>query len=212
MDLEVVKPRWQSCIVAAPGPSLVPVEGHPIIAVQDAYKLVPWADVMYGCDPKWWANYAGDFKGELWSTHHEETNNNKEDAQSKWGVRCVKGDHATRFSMDPSVIHYGSNSGFQAVNLAIHFGCTTIVLVGFNLKGCNMFRAGDGDGSKYAAFIKNFQSAAEKLPPHIQIINATPDSALTCFPHMELADAQVLLDQTEARLAPVPRKLSGGRV
>jgi len=196
MELEVIKPRWSSCIVAAPGPSLVPVHTHPIIVVQDAYRLIPWADVMYGCDPKWWDGYKGDFEGELWSTHHEETNNNKKRAQEKHGVHCVSGAHANRFSTDPSVINYGSNSGFQAVNLAIHFGCKNIYLVGFNLKGANMFRPSDGGGSKYTGFIRAFEEASKHLPSDVKIYNTTPDSALTCFPHMELSDAEILLNKT----------------
>ena len=190
--LESVEPRWQSCVVAAPGPSLVPVHHHPIIAVQDAYRLMPWADVLYGCDPSWWAGYEGGFKGELWSTHHKEETNDKTEAHEKWGVRCVRGAAGSQFSLDPSTIHYGDNSGFQAVNLAILFGCTRIILVGFNLRGENKYRSGD-DGTKYERFAKHFEHAAEHLPDHIQIINTTPDSALTCFPTMELDD--VLFDQ-----------------
>jgi hypothetical protein len=153
---------------------------------------------MYGCDPKWWAAYRGDFEGELWSTHHEEETNNKEEAQKKWGVRCVKGTSGPTpsvFSRNPSVIHYGDNSGFQAVNLAILFGCKRIILVGFNLRGANMFRA-DGDTSKYERFARHFESAQKELED-VEIINTTPNSSLVCFKHMELDDA-LLLDQVAA--------------
>lgn len=181
--------------MAAPGPSLVaPPHWKPIIAVQDAYKLVPYADVMYGCDPSWWRDYQGDFEGELWSTHHEEETNNKEEAQKRFGVHCVKGVNAHTFSFDPAVIHYGDNSGFQAVNLAILFGCKRIFLIGFNLRGENMFRAG-GDTAKYERFARRFEEAEKALRGDgrdVEIINCTPDSSLTCFKKMDLIDA--LLD------------------
>jgi hypothetical protein len=174
--------------VAAPGPSLIRVpDALPIIAVQDAYRLNPHAKVMYGCDPQWWDSYEGDFDGELWSTHHEESTNNKERAQKVFGVRCVQGKPGSTFSRDPSVIHYGDNSGFQAINLAILFGCTRIILVGFNLRGENMFRP-TGESSKYERFARRFEEAAEHLDG-VEIINTTPNSALKCFKEMSLEDA-----------------------
>jgi hypothetical protein len=38
-------------------------------------------------------------------------------------------------------------------------------------------------------WIRNFERAAKLLPEGIRIINATPDSALTCFPTMPLEEA-----------------------
>jgi hypothetical protein len=195
--------------VAAPGPSLVPVESGPIIAVQDAWRMVPWADVLYGCDPQWWLHHKGTkFAGEKWSTHDwtEGGTNNKKQAHDEWGVRCVLGAPSNTFSLDPSVIHYGNNSGFQAINLAIHFGCTYIVLVGFDMRRINgqahffgNHPQGLGNGTQYTPFVKDFAAAAKALPDHIEIVNATPGSALDCFPMVDLEDAtKILLDKSAA--------------
>lgn len=199
MILETVKPRWQSCVVAAPGPSLEFFECHlPLIAVGDAWKILPHADVLYACDPSWWERYDGSFKGELWSTHHLDGNGegaqpgDKRAAQERWGVRCVRGVRRDTFSMDPSVIHYGDNSGFQAINLAILFGCTRIILAGFDMRGENKVRRDGRD--HYERFVKFFDTAAKHLEG-VEIINATPESALNCFPKMELKD---VLDQVAA--------------
>ena len=55
--LWLVIPIFKGCTVAiiAGGPSLTQnqvnmVEGFPTIAVNDAYKLAPWANILYGCD------------------------------------------------------------------------------------------------------------------------------------------------------------------
>jgi len=198
MKLEAVSHRWRSCIVAAPGPSLVPVDDGPIIVVQDAYRLIPWADVLYGCDAKWWRHHQGtDFKGEKWSTHHDEDTNNKAEVANLYGVRCVRGSDSEGFSLDPGVIHYGSNSGFQAINLAILFGCTHITLVGFDMhkRGGKSHFFGEHPealrtGTEYTNFIGNFDRAAKMLPENIRIVNATPGSALKCFPMMSLEEAK----------------------
>jgi hypothetical protein len=171
-----------------------------IIAVQDAYKLMPFADAMYACDDRWWdlhKDCAG-FAGEKWSTH-EADGNNKLQIAEKYGVRLVAGSHDDGFSTDPSKINYGWNSGFQAINLAILKGCKRIVLVGFDMRRVNgaahffgehppKLRAGrEADG--YSRFIPQFARAAKTMSKDIKIVNATPDSALTCFKMMSFEDA-----------------------
>ena len=202
LPIEVVEPRWQSCIVAAPGPSLdeeaLKDTGYPLLAVGDAYRVLPWADAMYACDNRWWLEqYDGSFKSEIWSGH-EVQGNDKTEAYEKWGMRLVEGRHGNTFSLDPSFIHYGSNSGFQAINLAIHFGCTYIILAGYNMGGPNKCRDGiNGSNGSYGGFIPNFVNAAKHLPGYIRIVNTTPNSALECFEKMDLQDALHREPETE---------------
>jgi hypothetical protein len=204
--------------VAAPGPSLVAVRHHPIIVVQDAYRMIPWADVLYGCDPKWWRYHDGAFEGEKWSTHDRSKHsaNDKTEAHEKWNVHCVTGAHGSTFSLDPSVINYGSNSGFQAINLAILFSCEHIILIGFDMQKTGEKAHFFGDypenlqtGTEYTEFAKHFDIAAKKLPAHIRIVNATPVSALQCFPKMSLEQAleeqHALHHTTDTRLADTGR-------
>ena len=171
--------------------------------------MIPWADVLYGCDPDWWRVYQGTtFQGEKWSTHEEEKQglgcshaNDKTEAQEKWGVRLVKGQQANTFSLDPSVIHYGNNAGFQAINLAILFGCEYIVLVGYDMQrtGGKAHFFGDhpeplGNNADYERWCRHFDNAAEQLPSNIEIVNATPNTALTCFRKVRLDDALAVHD------------------
>src|SRR5512139_1237105 len=63
--LQTIKTCWSDfCIVAASGPSLTPkvadaCKGFHVVAVNDAYRLFPDADVLYACDPKWWDVHKG---------------------------------------------------------------------------------------------------------------------------------------------------------
>lgn len=222
-ELELIRPQWagRPCIVAAPGPSLSPevirhcriarmVEGWKILAVQDAYKALPYADAMYGCNPEWWLWHKScdGFCGQKWTSHESNSShcNEKLAVNDKlgqsiadaYGLRVCGGTSGDEFSFDPAFIRYGSNSGFQAINLALLFGCTWIVLVGFDMRyvGSKSHFFGDHPAElmqikdeQYRNFIPRFTIAARKLPSDITIINATPESAMTCFPMMTLEDA-----------------------
>lgn len=193
--------------MAATGPSLTQevasaVRGQRLIAVNDAWRLLPFADALYACDATWWDVHNGcpDFKGEKWSSHGVpgRIRHNDKTAQTKrYGLNLVEGADGKTFCFDPpGRIHYGSNSGFQAVNLALLWGAVRVILVGFDMQssgGKNHFFGAHPRGlrntSNYSSFIRAFETAAKKLPPHIEILNATPGSALRCFPMVSLHDA-----------------------
>jgi hypothetical protein len=208
---EKISPSWQGepCIVAATGPSLTPEVAQTcrmarwlrqwrVIAVQDAYRLMPWADALYGCDPRWWKVHkdCDGFKGEKWSTHVDNDADNKTAESEAYGIRLVRGQDSSEFSFDPSVISYGQNSGFQAINLALLKGCRRIVLVGFDMQSVKGQAHFFGDHpprlngrTDYQIFIPRFEWAAKHLPKDVRIVNATPDSALRCFKMRTLEDA-----------------------
>lgn len=219
-ELLRISPRWtgKPCIVAAPGPSLtVPVaracrvarlgNGWKILAVQDAYRILPHADALYGCDSGWWRFHkdCDGFAGEKWTTHKPESSDKLRvdptlgrSLADAFGLNVVMGEDGDRFSLDPTVIYYGSNSGFQAISLAILFGCKKIVLVGFDMRfvggrshffGDHQLPIRQSDDETYRRFVPHFERAAKRLPADIEIINATPGSALKCFPMMPLEEA-----------------------
>jgi hypothetical protein len=160
---------------------------------------MPLADVLYGCNASWWRVHrdCNGFKGEKWSSCGVRNGDDeKKEVATKWGVRLVGGKHGDGFSSDPGFIHYGSNSGFQAINLAILFGCKRIVLVGYDMRfvgGRPHFFGAHKDGlfqcpdHQYRSDVKAFRKAV--VPEVVAIINATPDSALDCYPFMTLEKA-----------------------
>jgi hypothetical protein len=193
--------------VAATGPSLTPdvaaaCRGHRVIAVNDAYRLLPFADILYACDAAWWGVHRGApvFSGERWSCHGSRAHNDKLACADRYALNLVQGDSREGFSFDPARIHYGSNSGFQAINLGIHFGSglsrRRILLVGFDMHapGGRAHFFGDhppglAQDKNYGRFLSAFERAAKALPPGLKIINCTPGSALRCFPMADLNDA-----------------------
>jgi hypothetical protein len=166
-----------------------------VIAVSDAWRPMPWAGALYSCDARWWDLHKPDYAGEKWSSHHA-PGNDKLGAAARHGLRLVRGQPGKGFSMDPGCIHYGANSGFQALNLALLFGAVDIVLVGFDMRlvGGRSHFFGDHPAvlrrtGSYQNFIRAFEVAAARLPGGIGIRNATPESALRCFPEIDLDQA-----------------------
>jgi hypothetical protein len=204
MITKTVPRRWadELAIVCAPGPSLTDdvaalCRGRRAIAVGNAYKAMPWADVVYHTDGPWWRMHNGcpGFSGRCWSSHDDGTNNKSEIAK-EYGLRLVAGENGNEFSLDPRLIRYGGNSLFAAVNLAILFGAARIILVGADMRHVNGLAHFDGDHPKplrqcsdYTKFAPAFDAAAKALPAHISIVNATPGSALKAFPIVSLEDA-----------------------
>lgn len=219
-QVQRVSADWNApVIVAASGPSLtkdVAWEARKarwfgpwrIVAVSDAWRLLPLADILYSCDAEWWNVHEGvpAFRGEKWSSQGDdkEKNDDKYDVADKYGLKLVRGRQGVGFSTNPDLIHYGSNSGFQAVNLAVLKGATKIVLVGFDMREVEGKRHFFGDhpaGLRNHGEYRNFIRAFEQATPPVPIINATPGSALKCFPMMDLRDALADLRDGDRPLA-----------
>ena len=209
VEVHRIKPDWNCpVVVAATGPSLTadvaakvrrarwPEERIRVVAVNDAYRLLPYADILYACDERWWRfhieSVAKMFHGERWTTHEEKSeSNNKRAIPPEWGIKAVAGAGQPGFSTDGAVVHYGSNSGFQAVNLAILKGATRVILVGFDMRGKGHF-FGDHpeplhNRTNYSDFVREFRAAARRCT--VPILNATPGSGLDCWPIVTLEEA-----------------------
>ncbi len=186
--------RWPGAtlVCAASGPSLtaaalalVRAHGCPLIVVNDAYRLAPWADVLYACDAKWWAWHHG---APLFSPGAKVALAPQSRA---WpGVIVLKHTGREGLETDPSGLRSGFNSGYQAINLAIHLGAARIVLLGYDMHGDHFFgQHRDGSRPPFSACLKAFASLPAALAPlGVEVINATPGSALRVFPLMPLAE------------------------
>lgn len=189
-------------------------EGWRVIAVNDVYKLIPYADILYSCDERWWIAHDGakKFHGERWSSHSTNRSmlDDKMACAERFGLNLVSGADGEGFSIDQRFIHYGGGSGGQAINLAILKGCTRIVMVGFDCRrvegkthffGAHPEPLRDMTDEDFRNPAIEFKWAAEKLPAHISIVNATPGSAIRSFPMKGLEDAcRATLSRTNGRV------------
>jgi hypothetical protein len=186
-------------VVAATGPSItqeqcdaVVAAGLPVMAVSDAYRLLPQANYLYSCDPQWWDKHWDKVK-----LHPATKYTQSDEAAAKYtDLLRITGDHKPGFSTKQNLIHFGNNSGFQAMNLAYLMGYRRMLLLGFDMgpgaKGESHFFGDHPPGlcraSNHQSFISEFRKInCEKLG--LTIINASPRSYLDCFTKLPLEKA-----------------------
>lgn len=208
----VIVPReWagETCVILATGPSLTQedvdyVRGKArVLAVNDAYKLAPWASALYSTDARWWSWNKGapEFTGPKWSMDHSAWANYR---SAYPDVMKLRNTGSQGLERDPKGLKNGRNSGYAALNLAYHYGATRMILLGYNLQprhGKSHF-FGDHPNkqqSPYAMFRRVFQSIVKPLEKSgIEVINCTTESALTCFPKGNLRDVLPALKESAA--------------
>lgn len=102
-------------------------------------------------------------------------------------------------------IHYGNNSGFQAMNLAYHWGARRMLLLGFDCKA----QAGKvhwfGDHPKplrtepsaFKTWLASFEKLAKDLKADgVEVVNCSRETALTCFKRSTIDQALPCLAPT----------------
>lgn len=160
-----------------------------VIAINDAYRLAPWADVLYAADAKWWAWHKGvpDFRGLKFSL--------QPDAAQWPGVTVLTNTGEQGLELNPGGLRTGRNSGYQAINLAVHLGATRLVLLGYDMQltGGKAHWFGehpDRQHSPYATFLERFTHIVEPLAAvGVEVVNSSRETALTLFPRVPLEDA-----------------------
>jgi hypothetical protein len=170
-----------------------------VIAVNDAYRLAPFADICYFADSEWWGWHKdrSDFQafaGQKCSIS-DSGGNIKDPAVHILRNANGRG-HSFGLSLDPKQIVTGSNSGYQALNIAVLAGAKTILLLGFDAREPTGKTHWFGDHPKrepiaaYAEYRKAF-SAGERaiLAAGVKVVNCSPGSAIDSFPKMDLEDA-----------------------
>ncbi len=200
----IVPALWSGAraVLIAGGPSLTAEHVElcrgraKVLAINDAYRLAPWADMLYFCDSRWWewhrdrAPYR-DFAGER-VTLSEDV------AAREPGVRWLRNGGVSGYDERPDCLRNGANSGYQALHLAVHLGARHIVLLGYDLRlgeggKQHWFGAHPGHALRQAhldIFKRNFESIVAPLAARgVTVVNATPGSALDCFPTASLSAA-----------------------
>ena len=193
------------------GPSLTPEQivaarrrQFALYACNNAIFMAPDARVLYAVNLAWWDHYHDqimDFPCSRWTTN--------KDAASKYGLNWIAEKNAPGLSTDPMVVHHGHGSGYTMVNLAFLQGAERIILLGYDLK-----YAADYDGKarqvgssprhyfgEYPSSMQHWPSVQVKDGVHVElldlyrsvaeqgaveILNATPDSAIDCFPRINI--------------------------
>lgn len=135
------------------------------------------------------------FSGKLVTQWHFNTQGKREqwDFAQERGIEAVEGIDSR--GLGRKKLHFNSNSGAQAINLAYLYGATQIILLGYNMQPVAGQRHFFGDhpetlhNGNYFEYAKRFTRLADDLRDEgVDVINCTKDSALTQFRFAELDD------------------------
>jgi len=188
------------------GPGLLKVDLSLIhdefcIGVNNSAFLGDWVDVCWFGDMKWWEWHRErlkEFKGIIATCNMK---------LKKWPQlkRLIRGKPQ---GMDerPTHVSWNRNSGASAINLAYHLGASRVVLIGFNMQRVDGKKNWHDDHAEkphdpFARHLKPFgHIARDAMRLGLEIINATPGSALKHFPIMSLAD--LLAGKEVPKVAP----------
>jgi len=199
-----VPPIWkgETIVCVGNGPSLtvdqvIQCEGARMIVINDAYRLAPLADILYACDYRWWEwnHWAPEFRGVRvalgWNgperTWYPGWNNR--DLVIDKGIRLVKSTGELGLESEDTGVRTGRDSGYQAINLAVHLGAKRIVLIGYDMRPVDGKNHWFGDHPHnvppppFELMLPAYESLVDPLKERgIEIFNCTRKSALEVFP------------------------------
>ncbi len=155
-------------------------------------------DVVHGCNYQFWDYYwprVKDYKCQKWTTRPE--------LEGKYeGLNYIEERWEPGLSTDKNYICAHHGTGPQVLNLALHYGCEKIILIGWDMRylerrhyfgeypSALQHWPRTGPRGEFTGLIKEM----ETIRPEdygIEIINCTPGSAMTCFHTMELDDCLI---------------------
>jgi hypothetical protein len=158
------------------------------IAINESWRLCPWANVLYACDGAWWRKHGGvpEFKG-LKITQEAA-------AARQFSLMWVEVERGSNVLLtNGETLGDGGNGGFQALNLAVNWGAKRILLVGYDM---TLARGEHWHGRHPAGLnnprehtVRRWLSARWAAPAGVEVVNCYPGSALAAFPRMEFEQA-----------------------
>lgn len=188
-------PDWsgETVVIVASGPSAkdAPLEvakgRAKFVAINESWRLCPWADLLYACDGAWWRSNNGlpEFAG-LKVTQEQR-------AADDFGLLKVKVAHGCDVMLfnEFGTLGSGSNSGFQALNLVAQLGAKRVLLVGYDMSlsaGIHWHgRHGAGLNNPTDNLVRRWTGARWLVP--IDVVNCCLSSGLDAFPKMMFEEA-----------------------
>jgi len=194
-----VKPifKGETIYLIGGGPSLAGfnfklLNNKKVIAINKAILYYPKADVMYWTDTRvynWFKKEIDEFSGLKYTIRNVSGPN----------INILRNTGKGGIEINAEGLRHGNNSGFAAINLAVHLGASRIVLLGYDMATTGkMTHWHNGynnvNRTKESIYTNNmlpyFQTLVEPLQSlGIEIINANPNSEIKCFKKVSIDHA-----------------------
>lgn len=200
--LATVPRLWPGSTVVclAPGPSLTSADAElaracaKTIVINDAVRVMPFADVLYSSDQYWLPKQNGvpTFRGLKFAVAPRQ--GQARHPFEKWpDIQVVANTGYDGLETSPTGLRTGKNSGYAAINLAVHLGAARILLLGYDM-GIGPNGEAHFDGLKkpnppYESFRAVYKTLVEPLRSlGVVVVNCSRQTALTVFPRLSLAE------------------------
>lgn len=191
----------ETCFILGRGPSLRGFDASVlrgagrVVVINTMFRAAPWADALYFCDRTFWQDYGAEIRQVFTGRYLLSV------GAAASGVGHLRNSGPKGLETDdPAAVRHGTNSGYQAINAAYHFGVKRIVLLGYDMHvdgGAHCDNDLPDRGKTLDQFARQlrdnmlprFSCLVEPLAKAgVEVINATPGSALKCWPYRPLAE------------------------
>ena len=196
------------------GPSLTPEQiqtargkGFRLFGCNLTYEIAPDLEVLYAVNENFWFHYwdrgLADHAAAKWTTSKL--------AAAAHGINWIGEKNRPGLSTDPAYVHHGHGSGYTLVNLAYLFGAKRIILLGYDLRYAPDYNGRERKiGSMPRHYFGEYPSLMQHWPKQkvrngvhfelvelyrtvadqglVEIVNATPGSAIDCFERRDIED------------------------
>lgn len=189
-------------VVVASGPSLTDEDIRTVkkflqagkihvIVINDNWQLIPYADVLYAADHRWWTSYYAKvvtyFMGESWTC-------DSRIADHYAGVNYIPSVVGAGLPETKDFIKVGATSTTQAIELAYIWGARVIALLGLDCQPTGGRKHWFGNHPPSLDEVLPFQRWMEELgilakeltAEGIDVHNCSRETALTCFQRTDL--------------------------
>lgn len=196
------RPKWRradTAFLLGGGPSLKAPDVDRLrgrgrtIAINNAYQLAPWADCYYWADRQWF-----EWHHAALTAYPATPKFTRAAPHIRHGVENVTvldwGDRRALATEWGEIV--GLDSGSNAINLAYLLGAGRIVLLGYDMRENGHWHPDHPNPVRHGIYAERYIPGLNLMakalrPTGVQVLNASPGSALTCFP---MIDLETLLD------------------
>lgn len=190
--------RGETAFLLGGGPSLkgfnrsrLTRRGHRVIAINSSYRIANSQDLLFFTDNSWFEQHQPVI--DLWRGYVVTLSRHAKAAMPQ-KVRRIECEEGAAFVPGRTPVRLGRSSGQTAISLAILLGATRVVLLGYDMRMVegrshhhdDHSHDNDSDLRRYANSFGGWAQATAEAG--VEVLNATPGSALTEFPFRSLDD------------------------
>lgn len=169
--------------------------GYPIMGINNAYQMTNKLTYLYGCDIKWWRKHY-EMARHVPNKYILEQDLNKMAFADDVVQLLHGGDDG--LSHEWPKLKTGKNGGYQAINLTYLLEYNRHILLGYDMQEIDgkVHWHGLHEGlnnpseQQFKEWRGHFDQLAQELKAvDVEVLNATRQTALECFPRVRLEDA-----------------------